>query len=79
MAAAAAVSLQAKDKVVAAVEKAVKGLKDDAKKNGELYVKSMKKALEKVRSREGRDRAVGPEGRSNSDSTSTSSGRDGNV
>jgi hypothetical protein len=41
--------LQAKDKVVASVEKAVKELKDDEKKNGELYVKAMKKALTKVR------------------------------
>jgi hypothetical protein len=40
---------QAKDKVVASVEKAVKELKDDEKKNGELYVKAMKKALTKVR------------------------------
>jgi hypothetical protein len=44
---------QAKDKTVAAVEKAVKALKDDAKKNGELYVKFMKKSLEKVRGRAG--------------------------
>lgn len=41
--------VQAKDKVVASVEKAVKELKDDEKKNGELYVKAMKKALTKVR------------------------------
>jgi hypothetical protein len=39
---------QAKDKTVKAVEKAVGSLKDDAKKNGELYVKALKKALEKV-------------------------------
>lgn len=40
--------LQAKDKALKAVEKAVKDLKDDAKKNGELYVKAIKKALDKV-------------------------------
>lgn len=40
--------LQAKDKVIKDVEKAVKALKDDAKKHGELYVKFMKKAVEKV-------------------------------
>jgi hypothetical protein len=39
---------QAKDKTIAAVEKVVKALKDDSKKNGELYVKFLKKSIEKV-------------------------------
>lgn len=43
-----ACAAQAKDKVVKAVEKALKDLKDDAKKNGELYLKAIKKGLEKV-------------------------------
>jgi len=41
--------MQAKDKVIKEVETAVKALKDDAKKHGELYVKFLKKAVEKVR------------------------------
>lgn len=43
--------VQAKAKTLKEVETAVKGLSDDAKKHGELYIKFMKKALEKVRRR----------------------------
>jgi hypothetical protein len=39
---------QAKSKVLAAAEAAVKSLKDDAQKNGQIYVKFIKKAVEKV-------------------------------
>jgi protein disulfide-isomerase A6 len=48
---------KAKGKTIKAVEKAVGSLKDDAKKTGELYVKAMKKALEKGDDYFGKERA----------------------